>query len=84
MPIPFAFGLLDEDGRVLNDTELLMLEEAEQLMEGDKKYDHPNLGSKDTADSAAGALYDAISSEERTALLTEANPSIRTIILPRG
>ena len=55
-----------------------LLEEAEKLMEGDKKFDHPDNGSKDTTDSAAGAYFNAINSEERTTLLTEAVPSIHS------
>lgn len=53
-----------------------MIEEAEKLMEGDKKFDHPDNGSKDTSDAAAGAYYNAIESDERTSLLTQAVPSI--------
>lgn len=53
-----------------------MLEEAEKLMEADKKYDHPDGGSKDTIDACSGAYWDAINSEERTALLTQSIPSV--------
>jgi len=55
-----------------------MLEEAEKLMEGDKKFDHPDRGSKDTSDACAASYYDAINSEERTMLLTEATPSLHS------
>ena len=55
-----------------------MLEEAEKLMEGEKKYDHPDNGSKDTTDACAGAYFNAINSEERTTLLTQAIPSVYT------
>jgi len=30
LPIPFAYGLIDEDGRVLKDTEVLVLDEAKK------------------------------------------------------
>lgn len=53
-----------------------MLEEAEKLMESDKKFDHPDNGSKDTTDACAGAYFNAVNSEERTALLTESVPSL--------
>jgi len=53
-----------------------MLDEAEQLMEGDKKFDHPATGSKDTTDACAGAYFNAVNSDERTTLLTQAVPSI--------
>lgn len=55
-----------------------MLEEAEKLMEVDKKFDHPDNGSKDTTDACAGAYFNAINSEERTTLLTQAVPSVYT------
>ena len=55
-----------------------MIEEAERLMESDKKFDHPDNGSKDTTDASAGAYFNAINSEERTTLLTQAVPSIYT------
>lgn len=45
-----------------------MLREAEQLLEMDKKYDHPPDGSKDTTDSAAGAYFNAINSDEKFSL----------------
>ena len=53
-----------------------MIEEAEKLMEGDKKFDHPDGGSKDTTDACAGAYFNAINSDERTTLLTHAVPSV--------
>jgi len=53
-----------------------MIEEAEKLMEVDKKFDHPDKGSKDTTDACAGAYFNAITSEERTTLLTSAVPGI--------
>lgn len=69
-----------EDLRIRLYRQQEMLDEAEQLMEGDKKFDHPNTqsASKDTSDACSGAYYDAINSEERTSLLTEATPSIHT------
>ena len=53
-----------------------MIEEAEKLMEGDKKFDHPDGGSKDTTDACAGAYFNAINSDERTTLLTQSVPSV--------
>jgi hypothetical protein len=53
-----------------------MIEEAEKLMEGEKKFDHPDGGSKDTTDACAGAYFNAINSEERTTLLTQSVPSV--------
>lgn len=55
-----------------------MVEEAEKLMEGDKKYDHPDKGSKDTIDACSGAYWGAINSDERTTLLTQSIPSVYT------
>lgn len=55
-----------------------MIEEAEKLMEVEKKFDHPEKGSKDTTDACAGAYFNAINSEERTTLLTQAVPSVYT------
>jgi hypothetical protein len=56
-----------------------LMDEIELLMEGEKRFDHPDFGSKDTADSAVGAYYGAINSDERTTLLTEANPSVHML-----
>jgi hypothetical protein len=67
-----------EDRRIRLYRQEEMLREIEQLIEGEKKYDHPDNGSKDTIDAASGAYYDAINSDERTTLLTQANPAIHT------
>jgi hypothetical protein len=53
-----------------------MLDEAEQLMDTGKMYDHPANGSKDTSDACAGAYFNAVNSEERSMLLTQSVPSI--------
>lgn len=45
-----------------------LLREAEQLIDVDKKYDHPPDGSKDTSDAGAGAYWNAISSDEKITL----------------
>jgi len=41
-----------------------MYYEASQLMEYDKKYDHPPKGTKDVTDAAAGAYLNAVNSNE--------------------
>ena len=41
-----------------------MYEEAAQLIEGQKKFDHQPKGSKDVTDAAAGAYLNAVNSEE--------------------
>jgi len=53
-----------------------MIEEAGKLMETDKDFQHPDRGSDDTVDGCAGAYYNAITSDERTTLLTSAVPSV--------
>lgn len=53
-----------------------MVREAEQLLEMDKKYDHPPVGSKDTTDAAAGAYFNAVNSEEKVMLTSHNAPSI--------
>lgn len=45
-----------------------MLREAEQLIDVDKKYDHPPDGSKDTTDACAGAFWNAINSDEKVTI----------------
>ena len=40
-----------------------MLVEAEHLVDGPDKVDHPENGSKDTTDACAGAYFNAISSK---------------------
>jgi hypothetical protein len=53
-----------------------MIREAGELLEGDKKYDHPPDGSKDTTDGAAGAYYNAINSDEKLTLASHNGPSV--------
>jgi hypothetical protein len=55
-----------------------MMHEAENLLyvDGNKKVDHPKDGSKDTSDSAAGAYFNAIMSEEKLSIAVDNNPSI--------
>jgi hypothetical protein len=55
-----------------------MIREAEQLLEMDKKYDHPPDGSKDTTDACAGAYFNAVNSEEKINLGSRNLPSIYT------
>lgn len=65
-----------EDHRVRMYRQPDLLEEVENLLEENKKFDHPVNGSKDLADALGGAYYNAITSEERSSLLTEASPSV--------
>jgi hypothetical protein len=53
-----------------------MIREAGELLEMDKKYDHPPDGSKDTCDGAAGAYYNAINSEEKLTLSSHNAPAV--------
>jgi hypothetical protein len=53
-----------------------MLRESEQLLEADKKYDHPPDGSKDTTDAAAGAYYDAVNSDEKLTMASHNAPGV--------
>ncbi len=53
-----------------------MLWEAERLLDGEKKVDHPPDGSKDTTDACAGAYNNAINSEEKATMLAPNNPRI--------
>jgi len=54
----------------------LLLKETEFLQELDRKFDHPVGGSKDLADAAAGAYFNAILSEEKTTLSVWNEPAI--------
>jgi len=55
-----------------------LMHEAENLLyvDGNKKVDHPKDGSKDTSDSAAGAYFNAIMSEEKLMVAADNNPGI--------
>ena len=53
-----------------------MIREAEQLLEMDKKFDHPPDGSKDTSDAAAGAFFNAVNSEEKVIINSTNAPSV--------
>jgi hypothetical protein len=56
----------------------LLMHEAENLVyvDGNKKIDHPKEGSKDVSDSAAGAYFNAINSEEKLMVAADNNPGI--------
>ena len=56
--------------------ESTLLREAEFLEELERKFDHPTGGSKDLTDSAAGAYFNAISSDEKTTLTVQNLPGI--------
>jgi hypothetical protein len=51
-----------------------MIREAENLLEMDKKFDHPPDGSKDTTDAAAGAYFNAVNSEEKVSMVNQNAP----------
>jgi len=53
-----------------------MMQEAEKLLDGDKKVDHPDKGSKDTTDACAGSYYNAINSEEKATMMASNNPRV--------
>jgi hypothetical protein len=53
-----------------------MITEAENLLDGDKKVDHPDKGSKDTSDACAGAYNNAINSEEKATMMAAPNPRV--------
>ena len=53
-----------------------MLREAGELLEMDKKFDHPPDGSKDTTDAAAGAFYNAVNSDEKLTMASHNAPSV--------
>lgn len=55
-----------------------MMREAVELLEMDKKYDHPPDGSKDTCDAASGAYFNAVNSDEKLTLISHNAPSIYT------
>lgn len=55
-----------------------MIREAENLLEMDKKFDHPPDGSKDTTDGAAGAFFNAVNSDEKLSMGSHNAPSVYT------
>ena len=55
-----------------------MIREAENLLEMDKKFDHPPDGSKDTTDAAAGAFFNAVNSDEKLSMASHNAPSVYT------
>jgi hypothetical protein len=65
-----------EEHRIRLHRNEIMLHEAEQLLEMDKKYDHPPTGSKDITDAAAGAFWNAISGDEKITMMSHNVPSI--------
>jgi hypothetical protein len=67
-----------EERRIRLPRNAQMIREAEALLEMDKKYDHPPDGSKDTTDGAAGAYYNAITSEETMTLMSVNAPTLVT------
>lgn len=67
-----------EERRIRLMRNVQMMREAEQLLEMDKKFDHPDSGSKDTCDAAAGAYFNAINSEEKNSLASQNAPTVAT------
>jgi len=57
-----------EESRIRMPRHHRLLEEASQLVETEKKFDHPAHGTKDLTDAAAGAYLDAVNSEEARSL----------------
>jgi hypothetical protein len=55
-----------------------MIREAENLLEMDKKFDHPPDGSKDTTDAAAGAYFNAVNSTEKLSMTGMNAPTLYT------
>lgn len=55
-----------------------MIREAENLLEMDKKFDHPPDGSKDTTDASAGAFFNAVNSDEKLSMASHNAPSVYT------
>lgn len=53
-----------------------MMHEAENLLDGEKKVDHPDKGSKDTTDACAGSYNNAINSEEKATMMAPQNPRV--------
>lgn len=54
----------------------LMWHELENLVENEKKVDHPPNGSKDLVDSLTGSYFNAITSDEVPRTSSNTNPSI--------
>lgn len=54
----------------------MLTRDAENLLELDKKIDHPKDGMKDVSDSASGAYFNAITSEEKATMMLDNHPSV--------
>lgn len=69
-----------EEHRIRIQRNLEMLREAEQLLEMDKKFDHPpgEGYSKDTTDASAGAFFNAVNSDEKVTLTSYNAPALYT------
>ena len=67
-----------EELRIRPYRQFQLMREIEQLLDGEKKVDHPRDGSKDTSDACAGAYVNAINSEEKFNVVTENTPSVYT------
>jgi hypothetical protein len=53
-----------------------MVREAGELLEMDKKFDHPEGGTKDSCDGASGAYWNAVNSDEKLTLASSNAPAV--------
>ena len=66
-----------EEGRIRMYRQQQLLRETEELVDGREKIDHTNTGSKDISDSAAGAYFSSITSDETASVSSMyQNPSL--------
>jgi len=72
----YAWRTAFEELRLRPYQQYQMLREIEQLVDGEKKIDHPPGGEKDACDAAAGCYVNAINSDEKFTILSDNSPSI--------
>ena len=72
----YAWRMGFEEGRIRMYRQEQLMREAEALVDGRDKVDHPKEGSKDTSDAAAGAYFNAITADEASRLMGDVSPSI--------
>jgi len=71
-----AFRTAVQEWRVRIYRQNQLWRELENLLEMNKKFDHPPTGSKDTSDGAAGALFNALNSDEKLTIMSHDVPAI--------
>lgn len=71
-----AFRTAVQEWRVRIYHQSQLWRELENLLEMNKKFDHPPTGSKDTSDGAAGALFNALNSDEKLTIMSHDVPAI--------